>query len=357
MLSSDELRAKTGYVLILMYHAVVKKPLKVFDWCFIQENEFEAQVSYLKSRFDIVPLADIPTLLHEDVRRPTAAVTFDDGFLNNYDVAFPILRRLRIPATIFLCTDLIDTDEILWFCRLNRALGDTPLTSFEWNGERYDLGTADARAAASKRLQAQLKRGTPYDLSDHVKAIITSLGGGLSKRLETNSPYRMLTCAAIHQMEQSQLVEFGAHTKSHAILKRLSPHDRKDQIEGSITAVEKLTGRPCRLFAYPNGQRDDYDEGCVDLLAAVGVKAAVTAIAGLNDARTPPLELKRIGVGGDVGFEDFKAILEGKMKGDAVRPERAESRAADRAWSAAAGPDGAPSAHRSHAPGAPKQSP
>src|SRR6185503_21289778 len=103
--------------------------------------------------------------------------------------------------------------------------------------------------------------------------------------------------------------EFGAHTRRHVILKWLSTTERRAEIEGSISAVEKLIDRPCRLFAYPNGQRGDYDQECIDFLTAAGIRAAVTAIAGTNDAGTPRLELRRIGVGGDVGLESFKALV------------------------------------------------
>jgi peptidoglycan/xylan/chitin deacetylase (PgdA/CDA1 family) len=296
--------------LILMYHAVIRTPLKLFDCCFLDAAAFEAQLDYLKARFDVVPLARIPALLSDGARRPTVAITFDDGFMNNYEVAFPILRRADVPATIFLCTDLINTNGILWFCRLNQALAETCLTSFEWHGIRYDLTTMDARAATSARLQPELKRGTPGQLMEDIAAISLSLGEKSARSLEAESPYRMLTQAAIREMERSQLVEFGAHTRSHAILKRLSATERKDEIEGSINAVEKLTGRPCRLFAYPNGRRRDYDQECVDQLAAAGITIAVTTIEGVNDAQTSPLELKRIGVGGDLSFENFKALVQ-----------------------------------------------
>ena len=166
-----------GYpILILMYHAVISQPLRVFDWCFIHEAAFEAQLNYVAERFEIVPLARVPLLLSEGVHRPTMAITFDDGFSNNYEIAFPLLRQANVPATIFICTDLIDTDNTLWFCRLNRALAETHRNSLEWDGIFFHLDGANARALASARLQAQLKRGTPVELLDNIEVIIRSLG-------------------------------------------------------------------------------------------------------------------------------------------------------------------------------------
>ena len=296
-------------VIILMYHAVVRTPLEVFDWCFITESKFEAQLDCLMRTFDIVPLAAVPRLLRTGPTRATAAITFDDGFLNNFEVAFPILRRASVPAAVFICPDFVNSEETLWYCHLNRALAETPLAEAEWNGALLDLSNPQARALASSRLQAELKRRTPSDLLDQVEAILKSLRVH-ERTLRADSPYRMLTSTAIRSMQETGLIEFGAHTMSHAILRQLSSIERRAQIEASIAAVEELAGRRCNLFAYPNGQQGDYDEECLRIVTAAGIDAAVTAIPGFNDARTPVLELRRFPVGGDLSIDDFQATLE-----------------------------------------------
>src|SRR5436190_14785112 len=96
-------RSASFPVIILTYHAVVRTPLEVFDWCFITESKFEAQLDYLMRTFDIVPLAAVPRLLRTGPTRTTAVITFDDGFLNNFEVALPILRRASVPAAVFIC--------------------------------------------------------------------------------------------------------------------------------------------------------------------------------------------------------------------------------------------------------------
>src|SRR3569832_422684 len=79
---------------ILMYHAVIRAPLPAKDWCFLPEASFQEQMSYLQRHFDVLPLQEATEKLKTgSIRRPSAAITFDDGFQNNFDVAFPILRK------------------------------------------------------------------------------------------------------------------------------------------------------------------------------------------------------------------------------------------------------------------------
>jgi peptidoglycan/xylan/chitin deacetylase (PgdA/CDA1 family) len=306
-------RSASFPVIILTYHAVVRTPLEVFDWCFVTESKFEGQLDCLTRTFDIVPLAAVPRLIRTGPTRATAVITFDDGFMNNFEVALPILRRASVPAAVFICPDFVDSEEILWYCRLNRALAETPLAEVEWNGTLVDLSSPQARALASSRLQAELKRRSPSDLLDNVEDILKNLVR--ERKPEADSPYRMLTSTAIRSMQETGLIEFGAHTMSHAILRQLSSAERRTQIEASIAAVEKLSCHRCNLFAYPNGKPGDYDEECVSIVAAAGIDAAVTAIPGFNNAQTPVLELRRFGVGGDLSIDDFQATLE-----DARRP-------------------------------------
>src|SRR5688572_1485299 len=124
-------------VTILMYHAVVRSPLKIGHECFLSEDLFRTQMSYLKKHFEVIHLSDAIRRMQDGlIHRPTAVITFDDGFQNNYDICFPILRSEDLPATVFLCTGCIDTNSTLWFCHLNRAMTNTTLTSLEWSGSR-----------------------------------------------------------------------------------------------------------------------------------------------------------------------------------------------------------------------------
>ena len=107
---------------------------------------------------------------------PTAVITFDDGFQNNNDVAFPILEEKRLPATIFLTTAFLDTSDTPWFCRLHRALVSTAQPSVEWARQKYDLSKPTMRFQALCALYAALKRRPYGELIAEVDRLVVKLG-------------------------------------------------------------------------------------------------------------------------------------------------------------------------------------
>jgi peptidoglycan/xylan/chitin deacetylase (PgdA/CDA1 family) len=295
---------------IIMYHGIIKDPLMVDDWCFVDEHSFRMQIEYFKKHFEIISLSEaVKRMGNGGIKRPTAVITFDDGYQNNYDVAFPILRKERIPATIFLTTGLINTDDTVWYCRLNLALSKAQRTHIEWNGFKFDLSTLCQKAKASAAIQDSLKRLKHSQLMATVRSIILELGDDPDCSIEIGSPFRMLDKKAIGEMATSGLIEFGAHTHHHSILSHLSDGERYNEIRQSINTVYKLTGRPCKYFAYPNGRAEDYNIETIKDLKTCGIEIAVTTISGPNDRMTPAMELRRYGVGANLPMAEFQLMV------------------------------------------------
>lgn len=298
-----------GRLAVLMYHGVVDAPSGVPDWCFIGREAFRGQVAYLKRHFRLLSLSEASAALDAGgVDGPAAVLTFDDGYRNNFDTAFPVLREFDAPATVFLTTDLVDTSDTLWFCRLLRALERTRRTSLEWSGSRFELSGPLSKAESSDRLQSMLKRLPKARLGAALSEVCARLEVDPAEPIEKDSPYRMLDSAAVRAMVRSGLVEFGAHTRTHAILSLLRAPEQRQEIEGSLAAVRRLTGRPCELFAYPNGGAADYDATTLRHLARAGVRLAVTSIPGVNSTATPRLELRRYPVGPEADLGAFELL-------------------------------------------------
>lgn len=296
---------------ILMYHGIVEEPLAVPDWCFITAQEFKRQMEYLQKSVRVVSLRQaVKELAAGSIHRPTVALTFDDGYQNNYDVALPILRNLGLPATVFLVTGLVGSDDTLWFCRLNQALAATRRQSLSWNGNEFYLRTQYDRARVSALLQRLLKTLPHDDMLMSVEKILVQLGADPREPIQSASPYRMLDTQAIQTMAESGLIEFGAHTASHVILSRERNRERiRREIIDSIRETERLTGLPCKTFAYPNGSPQDYGPDDVQLLEQMGVDVAVTTISGPNMRDTSVLELRRYGVGVDCTDSEFQCLV------------------------------------------------
>lgn len=296
-------------VTILMYHGVLREALPISDPCFITADSFRKQVEYLREHFNIVSLSSALELLKRDaVEKPTVVLTFDDGYQNNFDVAFPVLKQFAAPAIIFLTTGLVNSSGSVWFCSVVRALSSTRKQSVQWEGEQLELADPVQRAAASLKLQASIKQHPPAEVGSIVQRLCEQLDVDTQAEFEPGSPFRMLTGDAITRMVESGLVEFGGHTVTHTILSLLSAEEQRREILDSLKAVESLTGQPCKYFAYPNGRPQDYNASTIEFLREGGVSAAVSTITGPNDSRTSVMDLKRYGVGPHLGMPRFQLL-------------------------------------------------
>ncbi len=294
---------------ILMYHAVVREPLPVADWCFLEESVFRRQIAYVARSFQVVSLREAVAMLAAGgLQRPTLAITFDDGYQNNFEVALPVLAEYGCPATVFLTTRFLNSDELPWFCRLNLALTLTEKKTLEWEDSRFAIRTNAQKSSAGVALHKALKKRHPYSIDPLVDDICRALEVDTRRKFHSGSNYHMLRSSAVVAMLKSGLIEFGAHTHNHSILSRLAPGERQAEILGSLQRVAAITGRSCELFAYPNGARGDYDLSSIELLQSAGVRAAVSTISGPNTGATPAMELRRYGVGSDLNFSVFKAM-------------------------------------------------
>jgi peptidoglycan/xylan/chitin deacetylase (PgdA/CDA1 family) len=298
-------------VVILAYHGLVREPLRVPDWCFLDVEVFRRHEDFLRDRCEVLLLGEAARRLENGtLDGPAAVITFDDGFRSVYDLAFPVLDELGTPATVFLVTGLLDTHQTLWFTRLHQALSTTDRSYVDWDGMRFDLGDPERAARSSAAMQQRLKRFPADQLELEVDAIVGDLGGVARPPVAETSPFSVLDRSGVAAMAQSSLVELGAHTVSHAILRPLTSDRKRFEIGRSLAAVKELTGRPCEVFAYPNGRAEDYDGEAVALLREYGVRAAVTTIEGFNDASTPPLELKRVGIGSTTTRAELEELFE-----------------------------------------------
>lgn len=296
-----------NYVTILMYHGVSEAPLPFYNWTVVDKLSFQSQMKYLKRNFEVVPLSSLPGMIARPVSgKPLAVVTFDDGYQNNFDVAYPVLCEEKVPATIFLTTGLVDTNSTTWTCRLHDAVENTDAKSLKWNSSVYSLDTVDARQNAISIIKTHLKRISHHEALECVRDILVRLGVDPNKKFGTGSPYRMLSSVSIRAMLSSGLVEFGGHTSTHPILSRLSAKDQEREIGDCVEAVSRLSGAGCSTFAYPNGSPEDYNNDSVRILRDLGVTTAVTTIEGYNTGKTPMLELRRSGVGAGDSMAQFK---------------------------------------------------
>ena len=315
-------RGNRDRLLVVMYHGVRADDAGYDNWCQLPESRFRWQLDYLRRYHRVVPVSRI--VGDEPLPPMAAAITFDDGYRNNASRALPLLRERGLPAAIFLVTETIGSDRLLWPEALYHAVERSPREAID-SGE-LGLGRVvlrGRRAAAYGELIEALKV-LPRERKDRCLTALIDALGPLADGDE--APYlddlRLMDWATVRSMQAEGLIEFGAHTRHHEILSRLDDADLRDEVIGSCRRVaEELEPATGVSFAYPNGRPQDYDERSIRALEEAGATMAFTTESGLNDAETDRFKLRRISVGADMTPGRFVLACSGlldRLRGSAA---------------------------------------
>jgi len=239
----------------------------------------------------------------------TVAFTFDDGWRDNFLHAHPILCEQNVPATIFLVTSMIDTNNAFWperVIRLLRTPGiilDKP--ELEWLqpylGNHQNESTPLPVLEVDKIIN-RLKQMDDASINRHLNAAFR-----LSKKLDAtqdNAP-EILTSLDLSQMAEKNLVKYGAHTRNHFRLNRLKDKQaHEEQIIGCFTDLKSMNINSVPIFCYPNGDITETGE----VLVQEHYQAACTTKPGWNKPSRNDFDLHRFNLHDGNSFS-FRTLL------------------------------------------------
>jgi peptidoglycan/xylan/chitin deacetylase (PgdA/CDA1 family)/CelD/BcsL family acetyltransferase involved in cellulose biosynthesis len=253
---------------------------------------FKKQIEFLKTNFRVVSLDEIAAGSFEHIKEKyCVAVTFDDGYRDNFLHAFPILKNLAVPATIFLTTGSIEGGESSWYDQVSLAFKLTVQPHLSIGRPGSPALSLEGRA---KRLEGMSKtlgwlRGLE---AAERNRIIPCLFDALQVPATLSLPSPMLNWDEVRQMAK-QNIAFGAHTVNHPSLAKLDAAQLHAEIAGSKNKIEEKLQLPVRHFAYPFGQPADIGPQAKSIVKLAGFSTAVTTIWGFNRAGDDLFELKR----------------------------------------------------------------
>jgi peptidoglycan/xylan/chitin deacetylase (PgdA/CDA1 family) len=290
---------------ILLYHGVYPDEIELgarnSSGKHIARSRFEREMTHLAQNRPLVSMRQIAAALNGGAALPpeAVAVTFDDGFYNNFAVAWPILERLKIPMTLYTATGFIGTGRMIWSDRLEAALLGSTKQGLDIRvaGHRlnYELSNEQERVDAFLEIKA-LCKAAKNEIKDQ---IVEAVFEAMDAEVDAEHPlYTFMNWDQARQMDASPLIDLGAHTVDHVSLANVDPADMRQQIDASVAAMQTELGRDIDLFSYPEGQERDYNKEVVDYLRSKGFDHAPSAIEGVNDSKTTsPFDLLRIMVG------------------------------------------------------------
>lgn len=306
-----------GRAVVLTYHGVLNGSAD-YDYLnhnFIAAEVFDEQIRYICRHYRPIALRELVAAYREG-RTPSprsVAVTFDDGFANNFTVAYPILRRHSVPFTVFVTTGLLDTPgAMLWTERAKRSLYFYPERSLslqlDGTDVTLDLSSPAARAGASKSLLNLLKRLPPAARNRALDDLERTCGARPVQAHERER-YDFLTWAQAREMASAG-VEIGSHTVSHPILTTLDADALRHELAESKRHVEAELVQECQSFAYPNGSPADFGAREKTVLRECGYSCGLSLNGALNE-RPDVYEVDRINVGRHLDPPAFHVAMTG----------------------------------------------
>ena len=290
-----------------MYHRVLPQdsPARKAEQpgMYVSPETLDLHLNELKQRFELVHLDDWLRRAKAGATLPrlACAITFDDGWRDNYEFALPMLAKHGAPATIFLVSSFIGTTIRFWPNRLmsllQKSFARPGSVVFPEPLERIVTpvlaGAADRGELPAEAADAVVQGAKEWDeekIRHLVEAAEKSCG-------DASGPGDILEHAQVVKLAATGLVRFGSHTATHFRLGgTIAAETLEREIAGSRTQLQQLCGQPVDLFCYPNGETSP---AAIDMVRRHYL-GAVTTARGWHDAGGDAHLIRRIGVHEDV---------------------------------------------------------
>ena len=265
---------------ILAYHSINTQSNSIQSMAQDVKN-FEHQMRYLKDNFRVISLTDLCRLLKNGKGLPknSVVITFDDGYRDNYLNAYPILKKYKIPTTLFLTTHPVETQEPLFFDALCYGifttlqkivdLQDLGLSKYLLDKKILQLKAIKEINDFSKQMTFQEKSRFLHIISDRLKVDFEELK---AMRL-------YLSWDEVMEMSRDG-IEIGAHTKTHPQLASMPDEELRSEILDSRDIIEKRISKKVFSFAYPFGSAIDFNYRTKEVVKNAGFECACSLIRG-----------------------------------------------------------------------------
>ena len=289
-------------LLVFNYHRIAEEGNDLYDPDTIEASpdQFDEQMRILKKHYALAELAEVQELVDhpERIRHCRVLVTLDDGYRDNHDVAFPILRSHGIKAAFFLATGFVGTRRVPW-----------------WDQIAYLV-----RRTEKRTLRLHYPRELTFDIDETSRFAVREALLGLYKSEKTADPERFL-CGVAEECEVTRPREaperlfmtwedarslvkggmsIGSHTHDHELLAKLTPEEQLHQCRLSREIIAREVGLEVDAMAYPVGSRSSFSDVTLRCLRETGYRTAFSYYGGVNTSSKaiPRYDVNRISVGG-----------------------------------------------------------
>jgi len=228
-------------------------------------------------------------------KQPTMlALTFDDGYYDNYTGAFKLASALQVPITLFLVPGYIDNGSRFWWYEPQHLLRHAQVSEVTIGERAFHLKHERERSALEQLIELRLRNAPSINERETFLAAVRKSLAAPSSASDEERAGLPLTWAQVREMEESGLVSFEAHTMHHPTLACLrDPAELRYEVSECRAELEQQLGHPVRAFAYPIGKDEHIGENGLAAVREARYDWALSTMHGINTPHTNPLLLHR----------------------------------------------------------------
>ena len=286
-------------LVIFLFHGVIKK----------QTNEIRnykkkhLEVSFFENFIRHVQTNGIPLSMDEVVEHykenksfsPNSfAVTFDDGFENNYSIAAPILRKYEIPATFYITTDFVNKNHMSWIDRIEYCFEKTSKAYLvlPWDSKTYQFENNQEKIKILEMIRDNVKTNPLIDFEELVASIFTQCNQKIIN--QSNDPLDLkMNWNQIKELNDNENFIIGGHSHTHSILSFLDSCSLDSEVKKSVFLLKNKADIRIKHYSYPEGLKHCYSNEVIRTLKKYGIICCPTAEDGVNDIKENLFYLKR----------------------------------------------------------------
>jgi peptidoglycan/xylan/chitin deacetylase (PgdA/CDA1 family) len=295
-------------LLVLTYHRIADPAIDRFYDPVISATprSFRAQIEWLKKRFRIVTLDELLAGLASGTlcKEPTAFVTFDDGYRDNFDEALPILRSFKVPATFFIPTEFLEASRLPWWDHVAYVIKQTQVRELSLKTREGDGAShlaINLDAASRTEAIATIVRAVLDETVAEVPWFLKELSATAHVDVDEQSQSRALFMSwdQVRDLSDSGTgFSIASHAHTHQKLASLDEQSQCRELALSKQILEQQLGRNVHALAYPYGWPGTYNDITKTAARKAGYQVAFCSRPGVNRAgNVDRFEVNRLGVG------------------------------------------------------------
>ena len=270
-------RPLKGKACILCFHRILpdsqidaKLNPNLIGLCYSEHN-FDSLIFWISRNYKVVTLDQLILHLDSKSKEFVVCITFDDGYKDNLTYALPILEKYNVPATIYVTTNFIEKDTMIWWFEIWDIIVKNSYLDFRYKNEHFQfyINNYDQKCStffALKKLFLSIKTEQHLEL---LYKITNSFDYKTYKNIFLN--YSELIYLANHE-----LITIGAHTSNHENLKNLKISELINEYINCKLELESIIKYPVNHFAYPYGNSTEANNREYKILKMVGYHTGVT---------------------------------------------------------------------------------